>query len=286
MKNKPLVSIIIRTKNEQNWIESCLKSIFNQSYKNFEIILVDNNSTDNTVKIAKKFNIKITKLKKFKPGLAINFGIKKSKGNVIVCISGHCIPVNEYWLSNLIKNLKSKNVAGVYGRQEPLSFSSDLDKRDLFYTFGLDKKIQKFDTFFHNANSAFLRKTWKKYPFDEKVSNIEDRVWGEKVINSGLKIIYEPKASVFHYHGLHHDQNPQRAKNVVKILESLKTTSTNKKQIKKNKIKSLTIIPIKGGTTFFNNTSLLELTVKSASENNFNNDIIVLTDNRETAKLC
>ena len=53
MKNKPLVSIIIRTKNEQNWIESCLRAIFNQSYKNFEIILVDNNSTDNTVKIAK-----------------------------------------------------------------------------------------------------------------------------------------------------------------------------------------------------------------------------------------
>ena len=56
MKNKPLVSIIIRTKNEQNWIDSCLKSIFNQSYKKFEIILVDNNSTDNTTKIAKKFH--------------------------------------------------------------------------------------------------------------------------------------------------------------------------------------------------------------------------------------
>ena len=143
MKNKPLVSIIIRTKNEQNWIDSCLKSIFNQSYKKFEIILVDNNSTDNTTKIAKKFNIKITKLKNFKPGLAINYGIKKSKGSVIVCLSGHCIPVDKDWLINLIKNLNNKNVAGVYGRQEPLSFSSDLDKRDLFYTFGLDKKIQK-----------------------------------------------------------------------------------------------------------------------------------------------
>ena len=53
------------------------------------------------------------------------------------------------------------------------------------------------------------------------------------IINSGLKIIYEPRASVFHYHGIHHDQNPQRAKNVVKILESLKTTSTNKKPNKK-----------------------------------------------------
>lgn len=286
MKNKPLVSIIIRTKNEQNWIDSCLKSIFNQSYKKFEIILVDNNSTDNTTKIAKKFNIKITKLKNFKPGRAINYGIKKSKGSVIVCLSGHCIPVDKDWLINLIKNLNTKNVAGVYGRQEPLSFSSDLNKRDLFYTFGLDKKIQKFDTFFHNANSAFLRKTWKKFPFDENVSNIEDRVWGEKIINSGLKIIYEPRASVFHYHGIHHDQNPQRAKNVVKILESLKTTSTNKKPNKKEKIKILTVIPIKGKTIFFNNTSLLELTVKSALENNFNNDIVILTDNKETAKLC
>ena len=52
MKN--LVSIVIRTKNEEKWIESCLKSVFNQNYKNFEVILVDNKSTDNTVKIAKK----------------------------------------------------------------------------------------------------------------------------------------------------------------------------------------------------------------------------------------
>ena len=181
IKQKHLVSIIIRTKNEENWIASCLNSVVNQSYKNFEIILVDNGSKDKTVEIAKKFNVKILNIKKFKPGRAINYGIKKSKGDVVVCLSGHCIPVNADWLKNLIKDLKKKDVAGVYGRQEPLSFSSDLDKRDLFYTFGLDKKIQKNDTFFHNANSAFLKKTWKKFPFDETVSNIEDRVWGEVV---------------------------------------------------------------------------------------------------------
>ena len=56
---KNLVSIIIRTKNEEKWIESCLRSVFNQNYKNFEVILVDNKSADNTVKIAKKYKIKV-----------------------------------------------------------------------------------------------------------------------------------------------------------------------------------------------------------------------------------
>ncbi len=286
MKSKEkLVSIIIRTKNEESWISSCLKSVENQSYKNFEIILVDNNSTDKTVDIAKNFNLKVIKIKKFKPGKAINLGIKNSKGEIIVCLSGHCIPVNENWLKNLVKDLNKKKVAGVYGRQEPLSFSSDLDKRDLFYTFGLDKKIQKNDTFFHNANSAFLRKIWKKFPFDEKISNIEDRLWGENVIKSGLKIVYEPKSSVYHYHGIHHDQSPERAKNVVRILEGLKTTSTKRKTLTDKNANVLTIIPIKGKTTFFKNTSLLEIAVKSVNLSNLKNDIILLTDNKDTAKM-
>ena len=42
--------------------------------------------------------------------------------------------------------------------------TTDVDKRDLLTIFGLDKKIQVKDTFFHNANSAFRREIWKKIP--------------------------------------------------------------------------------------------------------------------------
>ena len=52
---EPLVSIIIRTKNEERWISSCLKSVFRQVYRNFEIILVDNMSTDQTVSKAREY---------------------------------------------------------------------------------------------------------------------------------------------------------------------------------------------------------------------------------------
>ena len=50
-------SIIIRTKNEEKWISICLNAIFKQDYKNFEVIIVDNCSTDKTVEKAKEWNV-------------------------------------------------------------------------------------------------------------------------------------------------------------------------------------------------------------------------------------
>ena len=102
----PLVSIIVRTKNEDFWIGKCLNEIYNQKYKNFEVILVDNNSNDKTISIVKKNFPKVKiinyKSKNFLPGKSLNLGIKKSKGDLIAMISGHCIPKNDKWLKNLV----------------------------------------------------------------------------------------------------------------------------------------------------------------------------------------
>jgi len=55
----PKISIIIRTFNEERWISHCLQSIFSQNYKNIEVIIVDNNSTDNTLPIAMRHSVKV-----------------------------------------------------------------------------------------------------------------------------------------------------------------------------------------------------------------------------------
>ena len=110
----------------------------------------------------------------------------------------------------------------MYGRQLPLSYTGDDDKRDLLITFGQDRKIQVKDYFFHNANSMLPRFIWNKFPFDESLTNIEDRAWAKLVIDAGYKIIYEPDASVYHYHGLHqHGSSSKRSKGIATILDKL-----------------------------------------------------------------
>lgn len=281
-----LVSIIIRTKNEERWITQCLHGVFNQEYGNLEVIIVDNESDDKTIEKAKQFDVKkIVTCKEYLPGKALNMGIREAKGNYIICLSGHCIPVNNKWLGNLLKNFEAPDIAGIYGRQEPMSFTSNFDKRDLALIFGLDRKVQVKDSFFHNANSAIRKEIWQKVPFDETVTNIEDRVWAQKVLQMGYKIVYEPEASVYHYHGIHQDGNMERCTNVVKIMESL-NKDYNYKSIEIEKLNTVAIIPIRGPVQYLNDKPLMYYTIKRALESRYIKKVLVSTDNAELAKLA
>lgn len=286
MNTHPLVSIIVRTKNEERWITACLRAVYNQTYRNIEVVVVDNGSTDHTLKRAAEFPVKVIHIADFTPGKAINDGIRASTGQFIVCLSGHCVPVHDTWLESLIRDLTDSQVGGVYGRQEPLSYTSDSDKRDLITVFGLDKKIQVKDSFFHNANSAFRRELWDRFPFDEQVTNIEDRVWGQQIIAAGMKIVYEPEASVYHWHGIHHDGNPDRARNVVRILESLNGILPKAVHGNPEEMRIVAIVPVRGRSRPIGQSTLLEYTLRSAKGSAFIKDVLVATDDAETARLA
>ena len=283
----PLVSIIIRTKNEERWIDHCLRAITTQSIKDCEIILVDNNSDDNSVKIAGKYTSKIINVTEFYPGKAINEGIRASSGKFVVIISGHCIPKDNKWLEHLIEPLandKTGLLAGVYGRQEPLSSSSPLDKRDLAVVFGLDERTQRKDSFFHNANSALTREVWQKFPFDENITNIEDRLWGAEVIKNGYHIFYTPRASVYHYHGINQGGRIDRAEKIVNIIENLEGSPASLSNLIVDKLNIIGIVPIKGLPTTFKKKNLLIESIKYLKSCELISDVYVSTDNQDTAK--
>lgn len=285
---KDLISIIIRTKNEERWISQCLRAVLGQSCGNFdyEIILVDNDSTDKTVEKARQLGVgNVVKCSEYLPGKALNLGISRSSGKYVAILSGHCIPASDRWLANLVKNFEDGTVAGVYGRQEPMEFTSDLDKRDLALVFGLDKRIQMKDSFFHNANSMIRRDVWVKIPFDEKVTNIEDRVWAKEVIAAGMKLVYEPEASVYHYHGIHQNANAERCASVVRIMENLHKDYEYKSLDIEN-MNIVALIPVKGAPQKLGDRNLLEYTIRHASRSKFIKKIIVSTDTKETADLA
>lgn len=282
---KPKVSIIIRSRNEERWITACLKAVSKQRFTDYEIILVDNKSTDKTVeKAVQQFDVKVVEIDEYFPGRALNAGIVESVGQYIVMLSAHCIPRDVHWLENLVKNLEEDpagEIAGVYGRQEPMSFTSALDKRDLFITFGLDRRVQIKDSFFHNANSMIRRDVWERMPFDNQVTNIEDRIWAQQVIEQGYKIIYEPEASVYHYHGIHQGGDEKRCFNIVRILESLKRTELDLFYEHSSRITA--IIPIKGEFLQLDGKPLLDYTLRRAFESEYIDDVIVSTDNPDIA---
>ncbi len=281
-----LISIIIRTRNEERWIGQCLREVFAQEYPNKEVIIVDNESADKTLEKAKQFPVaKILTCRDYLPGKALNMGIREAKGSSIVCLSGHCIPVNTRWLSELLKNFNDEKVAGVYGRQEPMSFTSNLDKRDLALIFGLDRKVQTKDSFFHNANSMIRRRIWEETPFDEQVTNIEDRVWAQKVLQKGYCLVYEPQARVYHYHGIHQDADPQRCTNVVRIMEALHRDYTYKK-IDIAKLNIVALIPVKGAVQTLGGKPLLSYTLSQALASKFIKKTVVSTDNPQLAGIA
>jgi glycosyltransferase involved in cell wall biosynthesis len=86
MKDKPLVSIVIPTYNSEKTLAKCLESIKNQTYKNIEVIVVDKNSEDKTVKIAKIFGAKVYVINAKERSEQRNFGCNKARGKFICFI--------------------------------------------------------------------------------------------------------------------------------------------------------------------------------------------------------
>ena len=95
---------------------------------------------------------------------------------------------------------------------------------------------------------------------------VDDLIWGKDVIEAGYKIIYEPDAPVYHYHGINHDLNSDRARSIIKILETLNTTKTKQSKIKPQNLKIAAIIPIRGKSKKINGKSLLEITINSTKK--------------------
>ena len=83
---KPFFSVVIPTYNQANFLNDCLNSVFNQTFKNFEVIVIDNHSNDDTSKVIRKFYKRII-YKKIKNngviGKSRNLGIKISRGKWI-----------------------------------------------------------------------------------------------------------------------------------------------------------------------------------------------------------
>src|SRR5437899_10722170 len=96
----PETSIVIRAFNEERWLPEVLEAIDRQTYRDFEVLLVDSGSVDRTRDIAAAHGARIIRLRSedFTFGHSLNLGIQAARGTFIAIISSHAIPTDERWL--------------------------------------------------------------------------------------------------------------------------------------------------------------------------------------------
>lgn len=108
------ISLIIPAYNEEKFIKKCLKSVFAQTEMPDEIILINNNSTDKTVEIAKKFKVKIINEKQQGISYARNRGFNEAKYEIIARCDADCV-IPRSWVEQIKKNFNNKKIDALGG---------------------------------------------------------------------------------------------------------------------------------------------------------------------------
>jgi len=185
------ISIIIRNKNEAVYLSQLLL-ILNDHYVNDfdEIIVVDNNSTDNSLEIAKKYNCKIVKIENFSYGRASNLGIENAQNEYCVFLSSHSVPFGSDFFKNINKYFnKDSKIGGLRfckNLGEAKSFYANKTSNDDLNAFGL-----------MNAASALKKSVWEKVKFNEDVKTSEDKIWTRDISKLGYEVQLIP--SIYFY---------------------------------------------------------------------------------------
>lgn len=206
-KSKPLVSVIIVDYKKKNpYLVECLDAIQKQTYKNFEVILVCDYRVD----------LNYSKLRQKSYGHYVgpaekrDVGAKMAKGEILAFIDDDAYP-SETWIENIVPHFRKKNIAGVGGpgvtppgvswQEEASGWASASPMGAAFYLYRFLSGKKQFVEDYPSMNLSV-----RKSDFD-KVGGYDSNFWpGEDTklcldlthkINK--KIIYEPKAVVFHH---------------------------------------------------------------------------------------
>lgn len=197
------ISIVMRSKNDIEYIEQTLKMLYRQEYKNFELISVDSGSTDGTFEVIEKYNrdtVYRIKPEDYIPGKVLNDAVKKCRGDIIVFNNSDCIPQDEQWLGHLLRPFGDNNTGAVYGRQIPRPNAHPLIIKDYERAFGDGNISSKWGHFFSLATSAIRKELLEKWPFDNTIEYSEDVEWSCRAKSNGVGIFYASDAIVEHSH--------------------------------------------------------------------------------------
>lgn len=212
---EPLISIILPVRNEQKYIRECLESIINSEYPKdkMEVFVVDGNSNDSTLKIVKDYQkefdfIKIIINEKKIVPVALNLGIKESKGEYIIRLDAHSKYPKDYF-SKLIHwalKLDSDNVGALAltdvlnVNRESISIKKVMSDKygvgNSLFRIGVEKPM-KVDTV---PFGCYKRNVFNKFGFfDERLERNQDIEFNKRISRNGGSIYLVPDIKLTYF---------------------------------------------------------------------------------------
>ncbi len=167
MKNKPLVSIIVPVYNVEKYVGKCLDSILNQTYENIEVLMVNDGSTDNSVKICKEYEKKDKRFKLYRKkngGLsdARNYGLDRIIGDYVCFVDSDDF-IHPDFIKILLDSLEGKySIASC--RYATFSKISDLKKNCSRKTKTIIENSRKYleKTYYQQDKTLYSVSVWNK----------------------------------------------------------------------------------------------------------------------------
>lgn len=174
----PKFSIIIPVYNVEKYIDSCLKSVMNQTYEDYEVIVVNDGTKDNSMDIVKKYDVKVIEQKNQGLSAARNTGVKHAKGDYLIFLDS-----DDSWNKDLLKELSKsiKNNPDVVRFQIQETYENSDDVKPFNEQSFEDKNgVEAFNMissyhFIENAWCYAIRRDYyKKNKFSFKVGTIHE----------------------------------------------------------------------------------------------------------------
>jgi glycosyltransferase involved in cell wall biosynthesis len=198
-------SIIIPAYNAEKTLSSCLASLTDQSLSKelFEVIVVDDGSTDSTSKIAGQFNIHYIYQANQGPAAARNRGARDAKGDIILFTDSDCIP-DHYWIQQMTRPFSAPDVIAVKGayktrQRELVARFAQAEFEDRYDLLKKRSIIDMIDTY----SAAFRKDVFLNIGgFDQSfpVANNEDTDLSYRLAAKGYKLVFNQGAFVYHTH--------------------------------------------------------------------------------------
>jgi glycosyltransferase involved in cell wall biosynthesis len=188
------VSILLTVRNVEQYIDKCLTSILQQTFTDFEVILVDDLSNDKTKDIIEKFTDKRIRYFRNKELLGLsqsrNECVKQARGDFVFFTDGDCV-VSPNWLQEGIKYLKTAGYVGVEGKTYYISKEYKPTRSD-------DVVENKTGELFMTCNIAYKKAIIERIGgFDKRFTYHEDRDLALRALKQG-RIFFNPKMVVYH----------------------------------------------------------------------------------------